>query len=210
MGIRRLATNLLKLAVGALSIAEVVHWSAHRSDYGKAEKTAGKKQLIVVLGCPANFDGSPHKMQVWRTKIAVRTIDPQAEQTTLVFTGADTRSVRSEAEVMADLAKQYGVDPGQIVLEERSNSTWTNIEYTTKYMEQADVVQLVSTPIHAHRARWYLLRQRPDLTHKLAPTNDYRFGEHPIMKISSVFYETVGAYREWRRPRLPDAISRID
>ncbi len=208
MRLGRVLGTLAGFGLGIFGLGEVIHLYSHRSDYGTARETAGKNQLIVVLGCPANFDGSPADMQIWRTKIAVRTIDPEAASTTLVFTGADTRRKNSEAAVMAQIARDFGVPDSQIVLEEHATSTWENIAYTIDLMEAADVIQIVSTPMHARRARWYLLRQRPDLTEKLAPADDYHFGEHPLMKVSAAFYETVGAYREWRRPRLPDVAPR--
>ena len=44
-----------------------------------------------------------------------------------------------------------------------------------------------------------------EFAERLAAADDYRFGECWWLKTPLAVYEAVGAWREWRHPRLPDA-----
>lgn len=71
----------------------------------------------------------------------------------------------------------FGIRADRIRTETNAENTWQNIEFTTPLIEHADRVKIASDPMHAARARRYLLLQRPDLAARLTPAADYRFGE---------------------------------
>ncbi|WP_425303055.1 YdcF family protein [Nocardia wallacei] len=155
----------------------------------------GGTEAVVVLGYPAKHDGSTHPLQRWRCRIAARSLDPRAEGT-LVFTGGAVRRDWSEAEVMARWTRDtFGIRADRIRTETKAENTWQNIEFTTPLIEHADRVKIASDPMHAARARRYLLLQRPDLAARLTPAADYRFGERWWLKLPTAAHELAAIAR---------------
>jgi hypothetical protein len=103
--------------------------------------------------------------------------DPAARSTRLVLSGGCTGGPRSEAAVMAAYARAVRGHQGPLVLEEASRSAWENVTNVLPQIDTVDQIKIVSHPMHALKARAYLLRQRPDLTQRLVRGGDYRFGE---------------------------------
>lgn len=97
---------------------------------------------------------------------------------------------------MADYAIGARGYRGELVLEERSRSTWQNIAYALPYLEDAHRIKVVSLPVHAEKARRYLMRQRPDLAHHLARGAEYRFAEWMPLKPLVALYALAKRRRE--------------
>jgi len=92
------------------------------------------------------------------------------------------------------------------VLEEGSTSTWENVANVLHLIDTADQIKIVSNPMHALKARAYLLRQRPDLADRLTRGNDYRFGEwFPLKPLLAAYghwtLRRVSAYERRRKTR---------
>jgi hypothetical protein len=163
---------------------EAVHAVASRRVLGGR----GEPDVVLVLGCPARRDGSVHPMQRWRTEIAARTSD----RALLVFSGYAGTGGPSEAAVMAGYARDVlAVAPHRIRLEESARSTWQNVEFSLSDLTGADRLAIASSPVHALRARRYLVQQRPDLARRLVPAADYRLGERWWWKAMTVGYDVV-------------------
>lgn len=186
-----------------LVIGEGSHAWAHFQGLARPRPGRGGREAIIVLGYPANVDGTPSPLQRWRAQIAARSADPAASATVFICSGAVDHSGRSEAEALAELLTGRGVPTSQIILETRAASTWQNLQYSAPLAAGADVVKVASNSLHAWRGRRFLRRQDPALAARLAPAHDYRFGEHWWLKTPLAIYEAVGAWREWRNPRLP-------
>ena len=212
------AGSLIASIAAVAEIAQMIgHW-ADRHKIGKSPRRrhikaktlgaapasgTGQRHTIIVLGWPSRPDGSIHPVQRWRVKIARRSIVCDCD-TRLVFTGFSPDPTRpSEAATMARIAKNMGVPDAMMVLEEEATSTWQNLVNTQRWMEDADAVQIASNPLHAWRARRFLRRINPRVAAKLIPARDYRFGEYLTWKLYFTAYEIIGAWREWRHPRLP-------
>lgn len=205
-----MTTALLAGAVGYLAVGELSHAWAHGRGLPSGRRRAardavGRSEAIIVLGYPSRPDGSPHPLQRWRARIAARSISPSASETTIICTGAAIDSGRSEAAVLADLLGTFGVPPEMVVLEEQARSTWQNMEFAAPLVADAGVIKVASNSLHGWRARRFLRRQDAGLASRLAPADDYRFGEYWWLKTPLAIYEAVGQWREWRNPRLPDA-----
>ena len=181
--------------VGALGAAELLHRRAARRGPGApdAAKEAGRT-VVVVLGYPPRRDGRLHPIQRWRVEIAVRSTACD-RSCTLVFTGGARPGEPSEAEVMAAYARSLGVPPERLLTETRARNTVENIEYTLRAMAAADRIVIASDPLHAARARRYLRELRPDLARRLAPADDYRPLEHPLLKLVTAAYEVFRSVR---------------
>lgn len=98
---------------------------------------------------------------------------------------------------MAELAQAAGLDPARIVLESTATTTWENIERSRPHLIVPTLI--VSDPLHAARAAGYLQQQDPQLAAHLAGALTYRFGEHPVMKFTSAFFEVYMWARRRRR-----------
>lgn len=168
-------------------VVEAAHRIASRRGF-PVGGGSGAPDVVLVLGCPSRPDGSLHPLQRWRTEIAVRT----APGARLVFSGYAGDRDRSEAAVMADHARDdLGVPGDRIVLETAARNTWENVELTLGELQWGGRVAVASSPLHALRARRYLLQQRPDLARRLVPAADYRFGERWRWKALTLLYDVL-------------------
>ena len=109
---------------------------------------------------------------------------------TLYFTGGfgSTYQEKSEAMVMKELALKNGVKDKDIVLEERSTSTWENLVYTGPMVQDCESVVGISDRYHLARIRflakkqgWGSLQTHPATWHASVP-----------FEIYSVIRETLG------------------
>ncbi|WP_280269541.1 YdcF family protein [Nocardia wallacei] len=187
-------------ALGAavpVAAAEWLHRRASRR-YPNADLPSGPRggtEAVVVLGFPPRADGGTHPLQRWRCRIAARSMDP-GRAGIMVFTGGAVRRKWPEAEVMARYARtRLGVPEARIRIENKAESTWQNIEFTIPLIEHADHIKIASDPMHAARARRYLLLQRPDLAARLARTDDYRCGERWWLKLPTAAHELAAIAR---------------
>ncbi|RIJ56646.1 YdcF family protein [Clavibacter phaseoli] len=122
-----------------------------------------------------------NRINRFRVRAALRSIDPQADATALVLCGGSVMGDDSEARILARYARELGY-AGPVVLEEASRSTRENVANAIPLVEDADTIRIVSDPVHAEEARGYLRAARPDLADRLARADDYRFGEMTWMK----------------------------
>jgi uncharacterized SAM-binding protein YcdF (DUF218 family) len=101
---------------------------------------------------------------------------------TMIFCGGVTRAgARSEAATMAEYAVRKGLPVSAVVLEDRSQSTWQNVEYMRSLAGPGPVV-IASNTFHARKARAYAWRQDHALAERLQRGSDYRFGELLLLK----------------------------
>jgi uncharacterized SAM-binding protein YcdF (DUF218 family) len=118
------------------------------------EPRAAKYDAALVLGCPAEPDGSPSLCERCRVKSAVR-LYKKGVVRKLVFSGGAAHSPYVEAEVMGDLAVKRGVPDGDILREGRALTTWQNVRFAKDLLEQAHIktTLVISTADHLPRAR---------------------------------------------------------
>ena len=108
---------------------------------------------IIVLGCPANPDGTPAPEQRERTLEGVREfragIAPH-----IIMTGGAAHNRYVEAHVMAELAEQQGVPYPAVFEEDHAQNTIQNAYYSVKIMESRGwhSAEVVSSPSHLPRA----------------------------------------------------------
>jgi vancomycin permeability regulator SanA len=116
--------------------------------------------VAVVLGCPAELDGTPSMCERCRVKTAVRDFRKGVVRN-LLFSGGAAHSAAVEADVMAELAIKRGVPKERVLREGRALTTWQNIKLAQRILRRENLRTLlfVSTSDHlarAHRiAEWY-------------------------------------------------------
>ena len=122
---------------------------------------------VLVLGFPADPEGTPSAIARFRTEAGVRVFREQ-QCHELVLSGGAVRNEHIEAESMALLARSLGVPAENIVLERRARSTWENVGCTAQLVPSARVL-VVSDSLHARRAARYACRQGSALCERFLP-----------------------------------------
>jgi uncharacterized SAM-binding protein YcdF (DUF218 family) len=107
---------------------------------------------IIVLGTPAEPDGTPSPEQRERTLEGVREYKAGVAPE-LIFTGAAAHNQFVEAHVMATLAIVQGVPPSAVIEEDQAQNTIQNIFYSERIMAQHGwtSAEVVSSPSHLPR-----------------------------------------------------------
>jgi len=165
-------------AVGVVAVAigwaEAVHWRSART---LTNPDRGGTEAVVVLGYRNRSGEHANVLNRWRVRAGLRSIDPHAPSSRLVFCGGPY-----EAAVMARYATEQRGFTGEIVVEERSRTTWENVENVIPLIEDVERIKFVSNPLHAEKARLYLRHQRADLAHRMVRSADHRIGEWAPLK----------------------------
>ncbi|MFI9533985.1 YdcF family protein [Nocardia fusca] len=172
----RTSRVLLIAGVAVLAWGEWVNWRSSRRLVGSA---TGASEAVVVLGF-RNAAPTVNALNRWRVRAGLRSCDPRLD-TLMVFCGGAVAGARTEAELMAAYARERGWS-GPVALDSTSRSTWENIENALALIDAADLIKIVSTPLHAEQARRYLAVMRPDLADRLVRGAEYRFGEWTFLK----------------------------
>lgn len=175
-----LAAALGLTAAAALVWGEVETWRASRQ---LVRTDPGGSEAVVVLGFRDRGTHRANALNRWRVRAALRSVDPRATWSRLVFCGTSHGDGRpSEAELMARYATGERGWSGPLVLDRTSRTTWENVENAIGEIEDADRIKIVSNSHHALRARIYLAHQRADLAARLCRAADYRPGEWTVLK----------------------------
>lgn len=162
-------------AVGALLVfGEVVHWRASRRSVGPHAR-AGSTEAIIVLGFK-NAGDHANYINRYRVRAGLRSIDPAAHESTLIFCGGAVGGHVPEAELM-DTYARTALGYRDVGLDRTSLSTWENIQNAVPLVESAESIKIVSNSLHAEKGRAYLWKLRPDLAARLVRASDYRLGE---------------------------------
>jgi uncharacterized SAM-binding protein YcdF (DUF218 family) len=108
---------------------------------------------IVVLGYPANADGSPSLIQRERVLEAVREYRASVAPR-LIMTGGAAHNSQVEAAVMARFAEAQGVPANAVLEEPRAHDTIQNAFYSVRIMQAHGwhSAEVVSSPSHLARA----------------------------------------------------------
>jgi uncharacterized SAM-binding protein YcdF (DUF218 family) len=182
------------LAVGGLGLAaivvaaETVNRLAGRS-VASPPSGSGTRVGVVVLGYPSRRDGSPNSVQRRRVNTGVRVMR-RHDAATMVMSGGPVRNEHAEADTMVALASSLGIDPTALVAENRSRTTWENVEESASFVEDCDLVLIASEPLHAARARRYWIKQRPtDARRVFVAVDRRRWFEQWWLTTPAVVYE---------------------
>jgi uncharacterized SAM-binding protein YcdF (DUF218 family) len=107
---------------------------------------------IIVLGTPANPDGTPSPEQRERTLEGVREYKAGIAPS-LILTGGPAHNQFVEAHVMAALAIAQGVPPSAVIEEGQAQNTIQNIFYSNRILQDHHwtSAEIVSSPSHLPR-----------------------------------------------------------
>ena len=145
--LRRLLTFLVALVVLVIAGATLVYRSIPSANTGLTHF-----DTIIVLGTPANLDGTPSPEQRERTLEGIRQFKSGIAPH-LIFTGGPAHNQFVEAHTMATLALAQGVPPNAIIEEGQAQNTIQNIFYSQRIMAAQGwtSAEVVSSPSHLPR-----------------------------------------------------------
>jgi uncharacterized SAM-binding protein YcdF (DUF218 family) len=145
--LRKLLIVLMILVIAAIVGIAVVYRTIPTSDTNLRHF-----DTIIVLGTPANPDGTPSPEQRERTLEGVREFKAGVAPT-LILTGGPAHNQYIEAHVMATLAIAQGIPPSAVIEEDHAQNTIQNIFYSQRIMTQHGwtSAEVVSSPSHLPR-----------------------------------------------------------
>jgi uncharacterized SAM-binding protein YcdF (DUF218 family) len=146
--LRRLLIILVSLLALLVAGATFVYRSIP-----SANTTLTHFDTIIVLGYPANPDGSPSPEQRERTLEGIHEFKAGIAPH-LIFTGGPAHNQFVEAHVMATLALAQGVPAEAIIEEGQAQNTIQNIYYSQRSMAEHGwhSAEIISSPSHLPRA----------------------------------------------------------
>jgi uncharacterized SAM-binding protein YcdF (DUF218 family) len=145
--LRKLLTFIFAILVAAILVAAFIYRSIPTSNTNLTHF-----DTIIVLGTPAQLDGTPSPEQRERTLEGVREFKAGIAPH-LIFTGGPAHNQFVEAHVMAMLALAQGVPPEAIIEEGQAQNTIQNIYYSQRIMAEHGwhSAEVVSSPSHLPR-----------------------------------------------------------
>ena len=110
--------------------------------------------MAIALGCPADDDGTPSECLQCRVRAAVKAVREERVKA-VIFSGGAAHNRYVEGEVMATLANQSGIPRDRIYVEGNSLTTWQNLRYAQRIMQDHGFATalLISATNHLPRAR---------------------------------------------------------
>ena len=113
--------------------------------------------VIIVLGNPANSDGSPGEIMRQRVVKAVELFRSE-RASHILFTGGAVYNSYVEAEVMAELAHSLGVPKSACMTEPKARNTYQNLFNAIEIMHKNhwSSALIVTSPYHVKRTGFIL------------------------------------------------------
>jgi uncharacterized SAM-binding protein YcdF (DUF218 family) len=182
---QRLLRISLTLTIVTIACSEAADWIACNVATNPAD---GKSCVVLVLGYPANSDGTSNQVQQGRVATGVRSYRSN-KCDRILFSGAAVKNHLVEAKTMAQLARGASIPSERIILETQARTTWENIKFSIPALTKFDRMLIASDSLHAQRGRRYLCKQRPDLCDRTFVTVAYRPFERSGWKLASACYE---------------------
>jgi uncharacterized SAM-binding protein YcdF (DUF218 family) len=185
MQMRYLATSFVALAVVALALRRLA------LGYVPPAQRLRPADVIIVLGHPANLDGSPSSAMQEQVSLAAA-LYRDGLAPALLFTGGAVHNEYVEAQVMAGLAVAQGVPAAAMVTETHARDTFENARYCRQIMQRLgwrDAI-VVTTPYHVRRAS--RIFRLAGIAHQMAyPERSYQIASWPD-RFRALRYDLLG------------------
>lgn len=119
---------------------------------GFSKNTDKELDYIVVLGAQLKTTG-PSRVLQYRLDTAYEYLTAHPDTKAIVSGGQGSNEPASEAQGMYDYLVKRGIEPGRIVLEDKSVNTEQNIRFSKEFLQaDTDKVGIVSNNFHVFRA----------------------------------------------------------
>ncbi|KPN70792.1 hypothetical protein AKG09_10305 [Neisseria sp. 83E34] len=153
---------LLILFAAVLAWGAIVYYIYHLAEEAKKRpmQAIAPADAIVVLGNAVNRNGAPNPCLRSRVEAGV-SLYYADKASILLMSGGTDGDGSNEAEAMRDIALSLGVPAAHIRLENRSESTYENLAFSTPLLSGQNRIVLVSDGFHLARAEWLAAKQWP-------------------------------------------------
>lgn len=115
-----------------------------------------KPDVVIVLGCKVQKSGNPSLMLNQRIKAAYKYLEENPNVICVVSGGQGADEPLSEAEVMKSRLTEKGISEDRIIVEDKSESTRQNIEFSLALLEERGITvseaAIVTDGFHQFRA----------------------------------------------------------
>jgi len=174
---------------------------AYIDAYGQVER-AQAAPAIVVLGASVTEQGKAgdslrartlHAVDLYRRHLAGK----------ILCSGGVGKNPPAEGQVAAALARTVGVNPADLIVEDRAKNTEENARYTARICRAHgwDCVIAVSDPYHLFRVHRDF--DREGITAYTSPAKDCRRNREPLLRFVWTAREALAILRDlvWPWPR---------
>lgn len=129
---------------------------------GAKDDIDAQPQVMLILGCQV-MDWGPSYLLQDRLDTALAYLEEHPDMLVVVSGGQGSNEPMSEAKAMADFLVSHGISESTILLEEKSTSTWENLQFSAALLEACGVdttdgILIVSNAFHLRRAGMLALR----------------------------------------------------
>ncbi len=123
---------------------------------GAMANTPQNPDIVIVLGCKVQKSGSPSIMLNNRINAAYDFLEKNPQVPCVVAGGKGEDEPASEAETMKRVLVDKGIEESRIIVEDKSESTRQNIEFSLKILEEEGIevteAAIVTDGFHQFRA----------------------------------------------------------
>lgn len=144
-------TVLIAIFITSFIIIEALIIAAGRS------KSIGKADYIIILGAKTYGD-KPSPALLRRLKASIDYLLENDDIKVIVSGGQDWGSNMSEAKIMRDFLVDNGIDSNKIVMEDKSTTTFENLQFSSEKIKELDnitnpKVLIATNNYHMYRAK---------------------------------------------------------
>ena len=118
-----------------------------------------KADYLIVLGAKVNGT-APSKSLKYRLDTAIRYLDAHPDCKAVLSGGQGADEAMSEAECMYRWLANQGIDPARLIMEDRSENTAQNLQYSAELIKQDAGRDLSSVKTVVCSAEYHLCRAR--------------------------------------------------
>ncbi|MBR1739936.1 MAG: YdcF family protein [Ruminococcus sp.] len=145
----------LLITCGAVIAAGIVYVTVLSVKMYRAQEDRPEEpRVLVVLGCKVRGE-RPSRMLRRRLDTAYKVLCDHPETVCIVSGGKGSGESISEAEAMKRYLVDKGIDESRIIMEDRSVSTYENLKFSLKIMEERGLgkdLTIVTDGFHQYRA----------------------------------------------------------
>jgi uncharacterized SAM-binding protein YcdF (DUF218 family)/glycosyltransferase involved in cell wall biosynthesis len=162
----------------------------------KISEVPRKADAIVVFGGGVGETGNPGKSTIERARYAAE-LYKQGYSGKILFSSGYTY-VYNDAENMRLFAVSMGVPEKDILLEQKANSTYENVMFSKKILNQNNykTILLISSPYNMRRAKIVFDRLGKDIKVTYSPVNNSQFYDRVegvrLEQIKAIVHEYMG------------------
>ena len=160
-----------------------------------------RADAIVVLGAGVGETGSPGKSTIERARYAAE-LYQEGWAPAIIFSSGYIYSYQ-EADDMRLIAMSGGVPKENILLEAKSSSTYENVLFVKRILDQKkwNSILLISAPYHMRRVSWVFRKLAPQLRVCYLPLQKSSFyaTRKPVQldQIRALCHEILGMFYYW-------------